>query len=92
MSVRYLPDYPMTIRIEVFAPPRTNTSYLLYCPEHGGWRVGEWQQLCHQGKWVAVLDVHEELEPSHVVAGPPPPISDGEIDVWVRRYGEPALR
>jgi hypothetical protein len=92
MSVRYLPDHPMTIPIEVFGRPRTNTSYLLFCPDGGGWRVGEWQPLGPDGKWVAVLDIQQELRPSHVVAGPSAPLSDGEIDVWVRRYGEPALR
>jgi hypothetical protein len=91
MSTRYLPDYPLTIPIGAFSGARPNTSYLLFCPDQGGWRVGEWQPAEPTGQWVAVLDLGLELVPSHVVAGPPPPISDTEIDVWMRRYGAPPL-
>jgi hypothetical protein len=82
----------MAIPAEAFSSAKAYLSYLLFCPGQGGWRVGEWQRGGISGNWVSVVDFEHELAPSHIVLGPSAPLSDTEIDAWMRRYGEPVLR
>lgn len=51
--------------------PETNRSYLVFCPEQGGWHVGEWWTIDGPGRWLLALDAATELMPSHVMDVPP---------------------
>jgi hypothetical protein len=52
--------------------PEPNTSYLVFCPEHGGWHVGEWWTAeVPAGRWVLAYDTNIDLVPSHVLPVPP---------------------
>ncbi len=44
-------------------------SYLLYCPEEGGWHVG----VFSEGRWVDLATLTVELEPTHWMPVPPEP-------------------
>jgi hypothetical protein len=48
-------------------------SLLLYCPEQGGWHVGQWWGV-DRARWVAVIDDAIELEPTHWMAAPSEPV------------------
>ena len=62
--------------------PDTDRSYLVFCPEHGGWHVGEWWTIDGPGRWVLAWDVSIELTVSHVMDVPPPAMDvSGEI-LW----------
>lgn len=37
--------------------PELDRSYLAFCPEHGGWYVGEWRTIDGPGRWVLAWDV-----------------------------------
>jgi hypothetical protein len=52
--------------------PEPDTPYLLYCPQQGGWHVGEWWNA-EGGFWTAVIDTDSLLEPTHWMAAPPNP-------------------
>jgi hypothetical protein len=52
--------------------PTPDTSYLLYCPEQGGWHVGEWWNV-EGGFWTAAIDTNWLLEPTHWLPVPPDP-------------------
>jgi hypothetical protein len=54
------------------APQEPDTSILLFCPEQGGWHVGEWWPN-DRPRWVAVIDADIELEPTHWQPAPPYP-------------------
>jgi hypothetical protein len=47
------------------APRQPDTSILLFCPEQGGWQVGEWWTV-DRPRWVAVLDA--AIEPCGIAA------------------------
>jgi hypothetical protein len=47
-------------------------SLLLYCPEQGGWHVGQWWGV-DRARWVAVIDDAIELEPTHWMPAPAEP-------------------
>ncbi|MBM0206526.1 hypothetical protein JNW90_28620 [Micromonospora sp. STR1s_5] len=47
------------------APRSPDTSLMLYCPDQGGWQVGEWWSVEEPGKWVATIDGSITLEPTH---------------------------
>jgi hypothetical protein len=49
------------------APRQPEVSVLLFCPEQGGWHLGEWWTL-DRPRWVAVIDASIELEPTHWMA------------------------
>jgi hypothetical protein len=38
-----------------------DTSYLVFCPEHCGWHVGEWWTLDGPGRSVLAYDTSVEL-------------------------------
>jgi hypothetical protein len=39
------------------APREPDTSMMLFCPDQGGWHVGEWWNVEEPGRWVASIDV-----------------------------------
>ena len=47
-------------------------SLLLFCPEQGGWHVGQWWGV-DRARWVAVIDDAIELEPTHWMRAPGEP-------------------
>ena len=47
-----------------------DTSYLAFCPEHGGWHVAEWWVADGRGRWVLAYDVSVELFVSHIMPVP----------------------
>ena len=53
--------------------PEPDTAYLLFCPEQGGWHVGEWWNVEGSGGWVAAIDTEWRLEPTHWMLAPPDP-------------------
>jgi hypothetical protein len=54
------------------APREHERSLLLFCPEQGGWHVGQWWGV-DRARWVAVVDDAIELEPTHWMAAPAGP-------------------
>jgi hypothetical protein len=62
--------------------PEPDTSYLLYCPEHGGWHVGEWWTIEGPGRWVLAFDGATELYPSHVLPAPEDAMSVTDVIRW----------
>src|SRR4051794_6263605 len=56
----------------VSAPHQPEVTVLLFCPEQGGWRLGEWWTL-DRPRWVAVIDASIELEPTHWMPAPANP-------------------
>jgi hypothetical protein len=54
------------------APREHETSVLLFCPEQGGWHVGQWWGV-DRARWVAVIDDAIELDPTHWMAAPADP-------------------
>jgi hypothetical protein len=47
-------------------------SLLLFCPEQGGWHVGQWWGV-DRARWVAVIDAAKELEPTYWMEVPADP-------------------
>ncbi|MBM0206524.1 hypothetical protein JNW90_28610 [Micromonospora sp. STR1s_5] len=62
--------------------PEPDTSYLLYCPEHGGWHVGEWWEIDGPGRWVLAYDAAHKLYPSHVLPAPEDAMSVTDVIRW----------
>jgi hypothetical protein len=54
------------------APREHEKSFLLFCPEQGGWHVGQWWGVT-RARWVAVIDDAIELEPTHWMTAPAEP-------------------
>jgi hypothetical protein len=54
------------------APRQHETSILLFCPEQGGWHVGQWWGV-DRARWIAVIDAAIELEPTHWMPAPAGP-------------------
>ena len=54
------------------APREHERSLLLFCPEQGGWHVGQWWAV-DQARWVALVADAIELEPTHWMAAPSDP-------------------
>jgi hypothetical protein len=54
------------------APREHEASLLLFCPEQGGWHVGQWWGV-DRARWVAVVDDAIELEPTHWMPAPADP-------------------
>ena len=52
--------------------PEPDTAYLLFCPEQGGWHVGEWWPV-DRPRWVMTFDASMELDPTHWLLAPPDP-------------------
>jgi hypothetical protein len=52
------------------APKDPERALLLYCPEQGGWHVGEW----YQGEWTDTLTRGKSLKPPHWMNIPPEPV------------------
>jgi hypothetical protein len=65
------------------ARPDTDRSYLVFCPDHGGWHVGQWWTIDGPGRWVLAFDVEIELTPSHVLHVPTDPLDKTGIMQWV---------
>lgn len=57
--------------------PKPDTSYLLFCPEQGGWHTGEWWNVEGAGRWIAVIDTESELYPTHWMSAPADPSEFG---------------
>jgi hypothetical protein len=51
------------------APREEEDPLLLYCPEHGGWRIGG----LFERRWVDFATMTLELEPTHWLPIPPDP-------------------
>lgn len=69
----------------------TDRSYLVFCPEHGGWQVGEWWTIDGPGRWVLAYDASIELLVSHVMDAPPDPMDLSGVIQWsVMRQVAPA--
>ena len=60
----------------------TDRSYLVFCPEHGGWHVGEWWTIDGPGRWVLAYDASVELTVSHVMDVPPDAIDASGVIQW----------
>jgi hypothetical protein len=69
------------IPVHEFNPER-ETSYLRYCPEHGGWHVGEWWTEGGPGRWVLSFDAAHELYPTHVLPAPEDAMSVTDVIRW----------
>ena len=54
------------------APREHERSLLLFCPEQGGWHVGQWLGV-DRARWRAVNDDAIELEPTHWMPAPADP-------------------
>ncbi len=61
---RTSPHQPGDIEPIETAPKFPDTSVLLFCPEQGGWHVGEWWEVDGSGQWVAAICPDITLEPS----------------------------
>jgi hypothetical protein len=72
--------------------PEPDRSYLVFCPEHGGWHVAEWWTGDGPGRWVLVVDTGTTMPPiSHVMSVPPDPMDDLAMLRWtVLRRATPA--
>ena len=69
----------------------TDRSYLVFCPEHGGWHVGEWWTIDGPGRWVLAWDVSVELLVSHVMDAPAEPMDTSGVIRWtITRQMQPA--
>lgn len=66
------------------APRVPDTSIQLYCPDQGGWHIGEWWPI-DRPRWVAVIDAERELHPSHWRECPPSPVDDSERLAWIMK-------
>jgi hypothetical protein len=78
----------MSTPVSAFAfKAETDRSYLVFCPEHGGWHVGEWWTIDGPGRWVLALDASIELPGvSHVMPAPADPMdTSGVIQFAVMR-------
>jgi hypothetical protein len=53
--------------------PEPDTAYLLFCPEQGGWHVGEWWEM-DRPRWVMTFDASMELDPTHCLPAPADPV------------------
>ncbi|WP_375458915.1 hypothetical protein [uncultured Enterovirga sp.] len=62
--------------------PETDRSYLVFCPEHGGWHVGEWWTVDGPGRWVLACDAGVDLTVSHVLELPADPITVSVTIAW----------
>jgi hypothetical protein len=51
------------------APRAEEEPFLLYCPDHGGWRIG----VFFEGRWVDFTDLTTQLTPTHWLPLPPDP-------------------
>jgi hypothetical protein len=51
------------------APREEEKPLLLYCPEHGGWRIG----ALFEGNWLDFFDLITHLTPTHWAPLPPDP-------------------
>ena len=49
------------------APREEEDPLLLYCPEHGGWRIG----VFFEARWVGYATLSLELEPTHWLKASP---------------------
>ena len=54
------------------APREHEACILLFCPEQGGWHVGQWWGV-DRARWVAVIDDAIELEPTLWMPAPADP-------------------
>ena len=62
--------------------PQSDTSYLLYCPEHGGCHASGWCVVDGPGLRVLVFDVAQELSPSHVLTAPEDAMHGSDVIRW----------
>jgi hypothetical protein len=62
--------------------PEIDRSYLVFCPEHGGWHVGEWWTIDGPGRWMLAYDASVELIVSHVIELPPDPMDTSGVIQW----------
>jgi hypothetical protein len=64
--------------------PETDTSYLVFCPEHGGWHVAEWWTVEDPaGRWVCALDASVDMPlVSHVMPCPADPMDTSGVIQW----------
>jgi hypothetical protein len=74
----------MNAPIPAFAfDPETDRSYLVFCPEHGGWHVGEWWTIDGPGRWVLSFDASVDLPPvSHVMDVPADAMATSGLIQW----------
>lgn len=63
--------------------PEVDRSYLCYCPDHGGWHVGEWWTIDGPGRWVLAMDAATELHVSHVLDVPADAMDVSETLRWI---------
>jgi hypothetical protein len=74
----------MSTPVPAFAfKAETDRSYLVFCPEHGGWHVGEWWTIDGPGRWVLAFDASIELPGvSHVMPAPADPMDMSGLIQW----------
>jgi hypothetical protein len=85
----------MSTPVPAFAfDAETDRSYLVFCPEHGGWHVGKWWTVGWSGRCVLALDASIELPGvSHVMPAPADPMNtSGAIQWAVMRQSEASGR
>jgi hypothetical protein len=73
--------------------PETDRSYLVFCPEHGGWHVAEWWTVEDPaGRWVCALEASIDMPlVSQVMPCPAEPIDTSGVIQWaVMRQVPPA--
>jgi hypothetical protein len=74
----------MSTPVPAFAfDAETDRSYLVFCPEHGGWHVGEWWTIDGPGRWVLAFDASIELPGvSHVMPARTDPMDMSGLIQW----------
>jgi hypothetical protein len=63
------------------APREPELPLQLFCPDQGGWHVGEWWPT-DRPRWVAVIDADHELQPTHWAPTLAWPMTESEIIAW----------
>lgn len=66
MLASYDPEMTRPIAASAFKA-KLDYPYLVYCPDFGGWRVGEWWEADGPGRWVLTWNTSVKLRVTHVV-------------------------
>lgn len=71
------------VPVESFQPD-PERSYLVFCPDHGAWRVGIWWTVDGSRRWVLAMDVMIDIAVSHVMELPADPMDASVAAEWLK--------